>query len=146
MIDTLTQDADKNSKLNEEFFEGLCDLFLELDIDGHEFINNFTKHYVQRTAKVVETKSDIYTATGFSEYTAKKYLDKSENTDYPKRKQYYYVLISRLKELCDRSQDGSIPIHGKHRSYVSAFNDANTTEKSVTAPSMLKKLIKAGFM
>lgn len=146
MLDKLTQDAEKNSKLNEEFFEGLCDLFLELGIDGHEFINDFTKHYVQRTEKVVKTKSDVYSATGFSEYTAKKYLEKSQSNDSPRRKQFYYLLISRLKELCTASKDSTIPIHGKHGSYVSVFNEVNTTDKSVTAPSMLKKLIKAGFV
>ncbi len=146
MIDLNIDNIHNNSKLNDRFFEGLCDLFLELGIDGHQFINEFTKHYVKRAAEASETNSDIYNSTGFSPYTAKKHLRKSENIDYPKRKQYYYILINRIKELCEHSKDGCIPINGTHQSYVSAFNDANTADNTITARSMLRKLVKAGLV
>ena len=146
MLDLYTDKNHLNLKLQKQFFESLCDLFLELGIDGYEFINDFTQHYVQRAAKTLETRADVYNSTGFSEYMAKKYLDNSEYKTYPKRKQYYFILINRLKELCDRSEDGCIPIHGTHKSYVAAFNDANTADNTVTAPSMLRKLEKAGFV
>ena len=146
MLDLQTDNIRINSKLPEPFFEGLCDLFLELGIDGHEFINDFTQHYVQRAAKTMETRADVYNSTGFSEYKAKKHLDDSDHKTYPKRKQYYLILINSIKELCERSKDGCIPIYGTHKSYVAAFNDANATDNTVTAPSMLRKLVKAGIV
>ena len=146
MLDLQTDNIRINSKLPKQFFEGLCDLFLELGIDGHEFINDFTQHYVQRAAKILETRADVYNSTGFSEYKAKKHLDNSNHKSYPKRKQYYLILINSIKELCERSKDGYIPIYGTHKSYVAAFNDANTADNTVTAPSMLRKLEKAGIV
>ena len=146
MFDLQTDNIRINSKLPEQFFEGLCDLFLELGIDGHEFINDFTQHYVQRAAKTMETRADVYNSTGFSEYKAKKHLDDSEYKTYPKRKQYYFTLINKLRELCEHSKDNCIPIHGTHKSFVAAFNDANTADNTITAPSMLRKLAKAGLV
>jgi hypothetical protein len=121
-------------------------LFLELGIDGHEFSNDFNRFYVQHAAKKFKRKADVYNATGFTEYTAKKYLDNSAYNLNPKRKQYYRSLINDIKQMCERSKDGTIPIHGKYKSYVAAFNEANATNNTITAPSMLKKLIKAGFV
>ena len=146
MFDLHTDINHRNLKLPKQFFEGLCELFLELGIDGHEFSNDFNRYYVQHAAKTFKRKADVYNATGFSEYTAKKYLDNSQYNANPKRKQYYRSLINDLKEMCERSKDGTIPIHGTHKSYVAAFNDANATNNTITAPSMLKKLIKAGIV
>ena len=146
MLDLQIDNISINSKLPKQFFEGLSELFLELGIDGHEFINDFTRHYVKCASKKSEKKADIYNSTGFSDYTAKKYLGDSDHKSYPKRKQYYRSLINNIKDLCEKSKDGCIPIHGKHKSYVSEFNDANAANNTITAPSMLNKLIKAGFV
>jgi len=135
-----------NSKLPKQFFEGLSELLLELGIDGYEFINDFTRHYVKCASKKSKKKADIYNSTGFSDYTAKKHLGDSKYKSYPKRKQYYLTLINNIKELCQKSKDGCIPIHGNHKSYVAAYNDANAANNTITAPSVLKKLIKAGIV
>jgi hypothetical protein len=136
----------KNDKLPRQFFIGLSELFLELGIDGHQFVQDFTRHHLQTAAQSSTRLTDIYNRTGFSEYTSKKFLNNSDTKYYPKRKQYYRSLINEIKELCQKSKDDSIPIYGKHHSYVAAFNYANATDNSITAPSVLQKLIKAGIV
>ena len=146
MRDITTENRPKQLTLPDYFFEGLSELLLEIGIDGYDFINEFTRHYVLCAAKNTKKKTDIYNATGFSEYTAKKYLNDADHKTYPKRKQYYRSLINRIKELCERSKDGCIPIYGAHRSYISAYDDTNSATNVTTAASMLNKLIKAGFV
>ncbi|MCF6318086.1 MAG: hypothetical protein L3J83_02240 [Proteobacteria bacterium] len=146
MIDLL---ADKNftsSKLPENFFHGLSELFLELGIDGHEFIEDFTRCYLLCASGVYDKSTDVYSATGFSEYMAKKHLKDSAQVSYPKRKQYYRSLINEIKDLCLQSTDGTIPIYGQFSSFNSAFSKSNATDNTVTALSTLKKLIKAGLV
>lgn len=133
-----------NTKLPENFFLGLTELFLELGIDGHDFIDDFTRYYLLQASNAFDKRTDIYNSTGFSEYTAKKYLTNSQYASHPKRRKHYRSLIIEIKELCEKSKDGSIPIYGKSSSYNAAFAKSNATDNTITASSTLKKLIKAG--
>ena len=132
-------------RLPENFYQGLSALLLELGIDGHDFIEDFTKHYLQTAADKYSKSTDIYNATGFSEYTAKKHLEHKTTTN-PVRKLYYYNLITTIKDLCEQSEDGCIPIYGKFNSFNATFSKCHATDNTITAPSMLKKLIKAGYI
>lgn len=146
MNEILADNDFANVKLPENFFLGLTKLFLELGIDGHDFIADFTHYYLACASNAYEKRTDIYSSTGFSEYMAKKYLTKSHHETYPKRQQYYRSLINEIQELCQASKDGSIPIYGKFKSFNAAFYKSNATDNTVTAPSILKKLVKAGFI
>ena len=144
--DLQTNNHHKSSKLPKQFYQGFCELLMELDIDGDDFINDFTRYYVECAANKFKSKTDIYNATGFSEYTARKHLGDTEYKVCSKRKLYYSILINYIKEMCEKSKDGCIPIRGKHKSYVAAFDDAHATDNTITGPSVLKKLIKAGVV
>lgn len=146
MIKLLPTNTPENTRLPKNFFEGLSELFLELGIDGHDFIDDFVRNYLKCASETHKSKTDIYSSTGFSEYMVKKHLGHSKHKSYPKRKQYYQSLISEIKELCKKSKDGNIPIYGQFKSYNSAFSKSNATDNTITALSTLKKLIKAGFV
>lgn len=130
--------------LPDYFFESLTELLLELGMDVHQFIDEFTNHYTMTAAKHYEQKSDIYKANGLSEFTVKKSLnDNDYKTAY---KSHYQSLINRIKQLCEQSEDGCILVHGEKNSYMAAFNETNSATVVSAAASTLDKLVKAGVV
>ncbi len=55
-------------------------------------------------------------------------------------------LINRIKQLCEQSEDGNIPVHGEKNSYMAAFNETNPATVVSAAASTLDKLEKAGLV
>ncbi len=135
----------KSQKLTEDFYLAVSELFYELNINGKEFIDHFIVNFINYVERQTERKSDLIISTGFSSYQIDKYLNKNIRMESDSINSFYSELVLKIKDACENSPDGSIPLKG-HKSYSKIFYSFETPMRMVSSQSMLDSLIKKGIL
>ena len=146
MTDLKLLESKASKKLPDTLYKGLSIMFYEIGIDGKDVVNDFMNYYILHAYEKSNKLNNVYADTGFSKHMVDKFIKQSCYKPSPEKKKYYKSLISDLKDLSEKYSDGLIPIHGKFRSYTFVFNESRPSTNELTAPSMLKRLIRIGVV
>ncbi|MBL4772068.1 MAG: hypothetical protein JKX98_00155 [Alcanivoracaceae bacterium] len=146
MADLTLLENKASKKLPDTLYKGLSIMFYEIGIDGKDVVNDFMNYYILHAYEKSNKLNNVYADTGFSKHIVDKFIKQSCYKPNPEKKKYYKSLISDLKDLSEKYTDGLIPIHGKFRSYTFVFNESKPSNNELTAPAMLKRLIRIGVV
>ncbi|MCF6300728.1 MAG: hypothetical protein L3J52_06380 [Proteobacteria bacterium] len=140
------ENAFGSKNLAQNFYLGITELFYELDIDGQNFVDDFINSYLHKASENSATKGRVILDTGFSKHLVRKYFDGVKKQFVNTEKNYYCQIMDRLREICMKEPDQTIPIKNAKNSFYYIFKNIEVPPGMITPKMILNSFIDRGFV